>query len=63
MFYYLIDVEIFVKDPSINNWVENYLYLTEESLLKLNPVQYVDVANTHTVASTTSKVYSWGSIE
>ncbi len=56
-------MEIFVKDPSINNWVENYLYLTEESLLKLNPVQYVDVANTHTVASTTSKVYSWGSIE
>ena len=28
--------------------------------MKLNPVQFVDISNTHTTISTTSKLYTWG---
>lgn len=63
LFYYLLDVQIIQDDFSLKDWHKNYLTLAEDNLLKQTPLQYVDVANTHTAVATISKVYTWGEIE
>lgn len=44
------------------SWIENYCSLYRESIEKGNPIQYLDVSNTHTVATTITKIYQWGEI-
>ena len=41
LFYYLLDLEIIYDDLSLKGWCENYLSLSEESLIKQSPLQYV----------------------
>ena len=37
--------------------------LSEETLLKFTPIQFVDINDSVTVASTINKIYSWGCID
>lgn len=60
LFYYLLDFQLFCDDPSLDTWLHHYMVITEDSLFKLNPVQFLDVADSHTAVATTNKVYTWG---
>lgn len=60
LFYYLLDVQVLADPASLTKWLDNYLFLAEDALLKMNPIQFVDVSNTHTAAATTNKAYTWG---
>lgn len=63
LFYYLLDYQLLVDTSLVysdNSWVNNYYTLFRDSLQRGNPVQMVALGETHTVVSSTNKIYSWG---
>lgn len=65
LFYYLLDFEMLCPLDYIYpemSWIDNYCSLYKESIEKGNPIQYLDVSNTHTICTTINKIYQWGEI-
>lgn len=65
VFYYLLDFQMLCPLDYIypeGSWIDNYCALYKESMEKGNPIQYVDVSNTHTICTTINKIYQWGEI-
>ena len=65
LFYYLLDFQIMCDLGHLypnNSWIDNYLALFEQSWIKGNPIQMVDVSDNQTIASTLTKAYTWGNV-
>lgn len=43
-----------------SSWVQNYSEVFQEGLEKNDPLQYISVGETFTVAANTNKMYLWG---
>lgn len=61
--YFIIDFESYVDLDIIypkDSWISNYDEIFQEGLEKNDPLQYLSVGETFTVAATTTKMYLWG---
>jgi hypothetical protein len=65
LFYYLVDFEAHIDIKDVypgDSWVTNYLKLYKEGFEKYAPIQQLQVGESTTVAATSNRLYSWGSL-
>jgi hypothetical protein len=65
LFYYIVDFESHIEPSDVypdNSWLNNYMKLYKEGFEKYAPVQQLQIGETMTVAATSNRLYSWGSL-